>query len=163
MLNHPNRSKKEKPEVTEARELLRKWLKPGDTVHTILDHVSRSGMCRHIRLVVLKCENDRPIDLHPNHAAGLVLGYRRAKRDGLVVGGCGMDMGFHIVHSLGYALWGKEASEGTGEAANALRKAIYEADKFYWHQGGKKEPPDWTKPGREWFGGAGYALKHKWL
>ena len=74
-----------------------------------------------------------------------------------------MDTGFHIVHSLGYALFGKEASEGTGKAANALRKAIYEADKFYWHQGGKKEKPNWNKPGREWFAGAGYALKHRWL
>ena len=32
-----------------------------------------------------------------------------------------------------------------------------------WHQGGKKEPPDFTKPGREWFAGSGYALKHRWL
>jgi len=72
-------------------------------------------------------------------------------------------MGFHVVNSLGYVLFGGEAKHGVGSKANALRKAIYAADKFYWHQGGKKEPPDWTKPGRAWYAGAGYALKHRWL
>lgn len=149
-----------KTEKAEAFATLRKMLKPGDTVHTILNNVSRSGMSRDIRVVVLR---DGEV-LYPNWSVSVLLDYPRAKHgDGLRVGGCGMDMGFHIVHSLGYALFGQEAEHGTGKEANALRKAIYEADKHYWHQGGKKEAPDWTKPGREWFGGAGYALKHRWL
>ena len=75
-----------------------------------------------------------------------------------------MDMGFHIVHSLGYALFGREAEHGEGSQANKLRKAIYEADKHYWHQQKEnKDPPDWTKPDRRWFGASGYALKHRWL
>ena len=153
-----------KKEVEEQRANLRKWLKPGDTVYTIVDHVSRSGMSRTIRVVLMKCEDGQARDIHPNYAVSAVLGYPRAKRgDGFVVGGCGMDMGFHVVHSLGYALFGEEAEKGVGPAANALRKAVYEADKFYWHQGGKTEKPDWRKPGREWFGGAGYALKQRWL
>lgn len=140
---------------------LRKWIKPGDTVHTILDHVSSSGMSRDIRVVLIDKDGNTT---HPNWAVQVLLGYPRAKRgDGMRVGGCGMDMGFHIVHSLGYALFGEEAEHGTGKVANALRKAIYNADKFYWHQGGKTAKPDWTKPGRQWFGGAGYALKHRWL
>ena len=147
-------------EVQEAFDTLRKRLKPGDTVHTILDNVSRSGMSRYIRVVVLRDGEA----MHPNYSVSVLLGYPRAKRgDGMRVGGCGMDMGFHIVHSLGYALFGEEAEHGAGKAANELRKAIYEADKHYWHQQGKTEKPDWTKPGREWFGGAGYALKHRWL
>lgn len=147
-------------EVLEAAERLRSWLKPGDTVYTILDHVSRSGMSRNIRVVIIR--DGEP--LHPNRAVQTVLGYPRAKRgDGFAVGGCGMDMGFHVVHSLGYALWGKEASEGVGAKANALRKKIYEADKHYWHQRGKKELPDFTKPDRYWFGAAGYALKQQWM
>ena len=157
-------AKYSKAEIAEAKATLRRWLRPGDTVHTILDHVSRSGMQRHIRIVIIKCDSEKgePVTLHPNHAVACVLGYSQAKRDGLVVGGCGMDMGFHIVHSLGYALWGDEAEKGTGAEADELRRQIYEADKFYWHQGGKGAP-DWTKPGREWFGSAGYALKHRWL
>lgn len=145
----------------EARIQLRKWIKPGDTVHTILDHVSRSGMSRTIRVVLIDKDGDVT---HPNYSVAELLGYSRAKRgDGFNVGGCGMDMGFHVVHSLGYALFGNEAEHGTGKEANALRKAIYEADKHYWHQGGVTEKPDWTKPGRNWFAAAGYALKHRWL
>jgi len=153
-------TKYSKTEIAEAKAQLRKWLKPGDTVHTILDHVSRSGMSRDIRVVILRDGEA----LHPNYSVSVVLGLPRASRgDGMRVGGCGMDMGFHIVHSLGYALFGQEAETGTGKEANALRKAIYNADKFYWHQGGKKEKPNWNKPGREWFECAGYALKHRWL
>jgi hypothetical protein len=153
-----------KAEKAEAFADLRKWLKPGDTVYTVLDHASRSGMSRNIRVVLMKCEDGAARDLHPNWAISTLMGWRRAKKgDGFVVGGCGMDMGFHVVHNLGYALFGEEAEKGTGPEADALRKAIYEADKFYWHQGGKTKAPDWTKPGREWFAGAGYALKHRWL
>ncbi len=157
-------AKYSKHEVDEAKARLKSWLKPGDTVHTVLDHVSSSGMTRHIRLVLIQCgDKGEPVTLHPNHAAARVLGERQAKRgDGLVVGGCGMDMGFHIVHSLGYALWGKEASEGVGKEANALRKALLKATGNYLTQGGAKAP-DWRKPDRVWFGAAGYALNHRWL
>ena len=148
-----------KKEVQEAFDTLRKMLKPGDTVHTILDNVSRSGMSRDIRVVVLRDGEA----MHPNYSVSVLLGYPRAKRgDGMRVGGCGMDMGFHIVHSLGYALFGQEAEHGTGAAADALRAAILATDRFYFEQGGQKAP-DPNKPGRVWFGGAGYALKHRWL
>lgn len=40
-----------KQEREEAVAQLRKMLKPGDTVHTILRHVSKSGMSRRIDLV----------------------------------------------------------------------------------------------------------------
>lgn len=154
-------AKYSKADKAQAFQNLRKWLKPGDTVHTICDHVSRSGMSRQIRVVLISKDGETT---HPNYAVGCLLGYSQARKgDGFLVGGCGMDMGFHVVHSLGYALFGEEAEKGTGKAANALRKAIYEADKHYWHQQGKTEKPNWTKPGREWFGGAGYALKHRWL
>lgn len=152
-------AKYSKTEVEQARAKLREWIKPGDTVHTILDHVSRSGMSRTIRVVLLKNSDA----LHPNHAVATVLGYPQAKRgDALVVGGCGMDMGFHVVHSLGYALFGKEASEGTGKEANALRKAIGKVTKHYLCQGGATMP-DYRKPDRVWFGAAGYAINHRWL
>ncbi len=149
-----------KAEKQEAFINLRKWIKPGDTVHTILDHVSRSGMSRTIRVILIDKDGDVS---HPNYAISTLLGYPRAKRgDGFNVGGCGMDMGFHVVHSLGYALFGEEASKGTGADANALRKAIGEHTKFYLTQGGA-EMPDWRKPAPAWFGAAGYALKHRWL
>lgn len=102
----------------EAIAQLREWIKPGDTVYTVLDHVSASGMSRAIRVVVpMTYTNDGDPDStrvdfrHPNWAVGKALDLRHWKRNGreqdaLVVGGCGMDMGFHLVNSLSYALYG---------------------------------------------------------
>ena len=46
---------------------------------------------------------DDYIDLIPWRADG----YNITRTGGLVVGGCGMDMGFHVVYSLGRVLWPK--------------------------------------------------------
>lgn len=97
-------------ERADALAKLREWIKPGDTVYTVLDHVSASGMSRIIRVVLLRCEDGRTVDLHPNYAVGQVLGLRHGKRngrevDGLVMGGCGMDMGFELVYQLSRALF----------------------------------------------------------
>lgn len=97
---------------------LREWIKPGDTVYTILDNVSRSGMSRAIRVLIpTKYTTDSDPDseridfIHPNWAVGKALGLRHWKRNGreqdaLVVGGCGMDMGFHLVYTLSHVLYG---------------------------------------------------------
>lgn len=88
-------------DIKEAEEILRKWLKPGDTVFTVLRHVSSSGMTRRIDLY--KFENNEPVYL--SGYAAKVLGDRRHKDGGIVVGGCGMDMGFHLVYSLSRRLF----------------------------------------------------------
>lgn len=101
-------TKAQKAERQEAIEQLRKWIKPGDTVYTILDHVSRSGMSRNIRvLVALAGEpGEKPSFIHPNHSVALAINMPRAsKGDGIKIGGCGSDMGFEIVYSLGRALY----------------------------------------------------------
>jgi hypothetical protein len=41
--------KHSKAAQVEALAKLRDWIKPGDTVYTMLDHVSPSGMSRAIR------------------------------------------------------------------------------------------------------------------
>ena len=101
-------SKRQSLEMEEARKELCTILKPGDTVYCVLRHVSRSGMQREISLFV----NGPHVDKFPdqgirciNWYAERVLQMRRGKRDGLVVGGCGMDMGFHLVYSLSRALF----------------------------------------------------------
>lgn len=118
-------TKIQRAERADAIAQLRAWIKPGDTVYTILEHVSRSGMSREIR-VLIPTVDQRPCDchsfgpesphyigtptvtfLHPNHAIGTALGLRQGKRDGLVVGGCGMDMGFHLVYELSHVLYGE--------------------------------------------------------
>lgn len=103
-------------ERDEAIGKLREWIRPGDTVYTILDHVSNSGMSRIIRVVLLKCEQHSQFpadstvtDLHPNYLIGKALGYSHGRRrgketDGLRVDGCGMDMGYHLIDSLSSAL-----------------------------------------------------------
>ena len=111
------RTKAQQAERAEAIAQLREWIKPGDTVYTILDSVSRSGMSRTIRVVLLSCgEDGRPVDLHPNHAVGLAIDARMTKRgDALVIGGCGMDMGFHVVNSLSEVLYGYLRCEACGK------------------------------------------------
>lgn len=98
-----------KQDHAEALARLHEWIKPGDTVYTVLRNVSRSGMQREIGIVLLPrpdrtgTASDSP--LHPNYAVATVLGYRIGKRDGIIVGGCGMDMGFHLVYNLGRTLF----------------------------------------------------------
>ena len=106
----------------EAYVFLRSVLPKGSTVYTILKHVSRSGMTRGIDCYALTVEHasksqgpDAPdkiiacplwITVWVGHAidSPQPLDYWR-KSLGLKVGGCGMDMGFHVVSNLSYALY----------------------------------------------------------
>ena len=86
---------------------LRRLCPPGTKVYTILKHVSRSGMCRDIDVHVI-------IDGEPQWLSGYVctvMGWSQ-HNDCVRVGGCGMDMGFHLVHSLSYALHGTKGRGG---------------------------------------------------
>ena len=114
-----------------ARDTLLTILKPGDTVFTVLRHVSKSGMLRRIDAYVFR--NGEPVYL-----SGMIEALGVAKRatgykDGLVMRGCGMDMGFALVYNLGRALW----PDGT-------------------------QKPHGTRNGKPDTDG-GYALKHRWL
>ena len=102
-----------KKEQQEARERLRKWIKPGDTIYCILRHVSRSGMTRVIDLV--KVSDDGEI-LRIGYNAAKAVGWPYDReREGVRVSGCGMDMGFHLVYCLAHALFfGDTASEDAG-------------------------------------------------
>lgn len=90
-------------ERLESIKQLKKWIRRGDTVYTVLRHVSRSGMMRHIGVILIR-DRGKTI-LHPNWHVSQILGYPQAPGDGLKVGGCGMDMGFHLVYSLSAALF----------------------------------------------------------
>ena len=82
----------------EAIKVLREELKPGDTINTILRHVSRSGMSRSVSLL----KGDWDI----TYLAALSMGDKiDQKHGGIKIGGCGMDMGFALVYNLGYALF----------------------------------------------------------
>lgn len=90
-------------EHSQSLATLREWIPTGSRVFTVLRSVSRSGMRREIGLIVWPTGSDRPI--HPNFHAARVLKLRVGSRDGIVVHGCGMDMGFDLVYHLGCALY----------------------------------------------------------
>lgn len=101
----------------ESRKKLLEILKPGDTVRCVLRHV-QNGEERYLSGYMLN----------------LGIGERaRGGKDGVGMGGCGMDMGFAAVYDLGYLLWPK----GT-------------------------DKPHGTRNGEPDSDG-GYALKHRWI
>ena len=97
-------------EKAEAIARLKEWLSPGDTVYTLVTHVSSSGMSRAIRFLLIEPKAKRGVYIwHPNHAIGTVLGLRFHTRrgqhtDALIVHGCGFDAGRHCVDSLSTVL-----------------------------------------------------------
>jgi len=95
-------TKAQKAEQAEALEELRNSLSPGDVVYCVLRHVSRSGMKRVISLFVIRGGELCRISWSVSQALGWKLD---TAHNGIAVTGCGMDMGFHLVYSLGQALW----------------------------------------------------------
>jgi hypothetical protein len=94
-------TKKEKEQARQdALDRLREVLHPGDTVGTIVRHVSKSGMTRDIS-VVITVDGDL---FNATHLVACVLGDRVVNK-GVRRGGCGMDMGFDLVYSLSRTLF----------------------------------------------------------
>jgi hypothetical protein len=87
--------------VNESIERLRKQLPPGTKVYTALKHRSRSGMMRHVSCHVIRDGEVQDITWDVANA----LGWKQSDNGGIKVGGCGMDMGFHLVYSLGRVLY----------------------------------------------------------
>lgn len=112
-----------------ARECLRGMIDPGAKVYCVLRSVGRSGMSRDISLFIAKDGDMRNID----QLAADATGHRTGKNSGVYMSGCGMDMGFALVYSLGRALW----PNGTDKP-----------------HGSRNGEPD---------SDGGYALKYEWL
>lgn len=125
----------------EAHERLLSVLKPGDTVHCVLRHVSRSGMSRRIDFYKLEA-GDR---VFLTGSIGHVLDMKHDRKGGLSVSGCGMDMGFSVVYELGYALF--------PEGFTCIGNGCPSND----HSNGDRN----RKPHKHNSGG--YALRHAWL
>jgi hypothetical protein len=112
LLAEKKESKKEqaKRESAEAIDFLRDVFdnqkKP--TAYTILKSVSASGMSRTMKVVTY--HEGQVLDITWWVSLVSRVGTLTEKNGQRVVrvGGCGMDMGFHLVHSLGIALYGLE-------------------------------------------------------
>lgn len=106
----------------QAIESLQKLVKPGDTVFTMLRHVSQSGMSRDISLLApITWDNGRKGIVNISSLAARAVGFRMAKNGNAIkMGGCGMDMGFSAVYSLGSVLYpeGPEAFDRNGRDRN---------------------------------------------
>lgn len=95
-----------KADIEQAKAyLLDTGIKEGDTVYCLLKSVARSGMSRTIQLIYIA--NNEPHYIGYN--ASKVVGERwDSDKGGIVIRGCGMDMGFALVCDLSYRLFGKE-------------------------------------------------------
>ena len=127
---------------------LRDLLKPGDTVYTKLNHVSRSGMTRSIEVMVFR--DNAPVNL--TWMVSEVLNYKiDSKHWGLKVEGCGMDMGFSVVYNLSSALYRGVGYDCIEDRENGVRCPA--ADHVNMRDKSKI-------PKRHY---DGYALRHRWI
>ena len=125
---------------TNKTALLGHWrVKPGDDIHIVNRHVSRSGMSRRLDFYLLR--KGKLIYITPHVAE--ITDNRRSKVDhALVIGGCGMDMGFAVVYDLSRKLFpngfyiGKDDYPRNG--SDSIRSSRIDPD-------------------------GGYALKHQWI
>lgn len=131
---------KREREKAEAKEALKRFIRRGTRVYTTVRHVSRSGMQRAIQVFVI--HKGDPVDLSWRVAE--LLGWSVHSKGGVKVDGCGMDMGFHVVNALSYAMF-----DGL---ARTRRNPV---DTGRWTGSGYKVG------GRVWR--AGYELNHRWL
>lgn len=121
--------------VTPYENELIEWIRANrPTIFTVLRHVSASGMSRRIDVYAIK-------DNRPLYLSGICekLGIGKIGKDrGLIVNGCGMDMGFAIVYDLG-------------------RKVFPNGFKLRKNENGRNgDKSGFDKDG-------GYALKQEWL
>lgn len=90
----------------EARLTLEAILPKGSTVYTCLRHVSASGMTRWISVFVGAGKEIRNITWEVGHLLGSSKLTEKNGCRALKVEGCGMDMGYHLIHNLSYELHG---------------------------------------------------------
>jgi hypothetical protein len=146
-------TKRQQQERDEAIAKLRGILKPGDTVHTMLRHVSKSGMLRSISAIVVQPGDYRlepgdtpePVDI--SWLVAQAIGESLHNTGGVRMTGAGMDMGFSLVYTLSYVLYPKGFDcIGKGCPSNE-------------HRGRDGEDYSSTRHHNE----GGYALRHRWL
>jgi hypothetical protein len=133
---------------SEAIEALRDRfaLAPGDTVYTILRHVSASGLTRHISPVVVR--DDIPHDISYLVAAATERAYRVRGHEGIKIEGAGMDMGFELVYTLARIMWA-EGAPCTGKERCPSNDHVNDHTMGY-------DPAIIHRDG-------GYALRQRWL
>jgi len=85
---------------TEFIKQLKKWLRPGDHVYTVLKKVSSSGMYRHIAVLIIVKKQIINISWY----VARICDYKDCGGS-IGISGCGMDMGFSAVYNLSSYMW----------------------------------------------------------
>lgn len=133
--NKPTKRELPETEINETKKQLLSILGDNRTIYTSIKRVSSSGMSRHIALYIAK--DNEIIDI--TWYAIKILGWKRnADTGGLVVGGCGMDMGFHTVYTLSRMLFPEGFKLPKGKYGRNGDNSGYDTD-------------------------GGYALKQEWI
>lgn len=96
----------------EAVKTLKDWgVVDGTTIYAKVTRVSASGVSRRVQLFIIHSENEGLYDFDPRivditywSAKALGWGYKEGYNQGILVSGCGMDMLFHTVDCLSYAM-----------------------------------------------------------
>lgn len=148
---------KAEAEKTHYRNILRDKLTPGTTVYTSLEHVSRSGMSRRISAYIVTGDEIEDITWLIHRSGG----GRLHANGGIVMGGCGMDMGFSLVYNVGRMLYpaGFECTGSNGwtpTGKRSKRPRCMSNDHV-------NTPATPYRKGRKHKGDGGYALNQAWL
>ena len=88
--------------VDYSKEMLLNHFPKGSTVWLVIRQVSRSGMYRHISCHSIQNNEVRWLSFHVANVLGWTY---KTKTNSVGVGGCGMDMGFHLVYTLSSILY----------------------------------------------------------
>lgn len=139
-----------KEEREDAIKRLREIVKPGDTLYTILRSVSSSGMSRGIDVYAFDCKDGKLSKAWLSYLTAKACGFTfNDKKECLRVGGCGMDMGFHVAYSLASVLY-RDGFYCTGKNCPSND-----------HTNGMPRPEEGTASIVHKDGG--YAVRHEWL
>jgi hypothetical protein len=138
-----------KSEQAEAVERLNAWVKPGDTLYTILRHRASSGMSRSISVIAMRDGQIIDLDYSASRALSIKIDQ---KNGGLIMRGAGMDMGFQIVYQLGYVLY----RDGFGCIGDGCHSNDHSNGDRDYTRNSESLEPHWHRDG-------GYAFRHSWL
>jgi hypothetical protein len=115
-------------ERAEALASLKKMIKAGDTVYTTVKRVSASGMSRAISCYIVS-KDKRIVEL--DWYISRVSDRKIHKNGGVIIGGCGMDMGFAMVYNLGRAMYPEGFKLRKGQYGRNGDKSGFDKDGGY--------------------------------
>lgn len=103
---------KEKKQIEEARETLKKYIKPSSKIIIFITSVSRSGMTRRMKVYTKDLSNI-------TYLVGKLIDWS-VNDEGIKVGGCGMDMAFHLADTITWGMGWKKSKLLKGNGGSCI-------------------------------------------